>query len=131
LPPFLFVATAVKLAVMNPAQRHDELIANPMAERARLPKSKVVSIRRPPAADQAGLRTHKLTMRLITFPNEFQKWCRRFGSHNCNPLGETRGRTILGGQRTLRVDRVLTRLLIHLLGMRGVAQLRTGAVQRL
>jgi hypothetical protein len=69
----------VKLAVMNPAQRHDELIANPMAERARLPKSEVVSIRRAPAADQARLRTHKLAMRLVAFPDELQKWCCLFG----------------------------------------------------
>jgi hypothetical protein len=33
IPPFCFVATAVNLAVMSPAQRHREFIADLAAER--------------------------------------------------------------------------------------------------
>ena len=78
----------MEFAVMHPAQRHDELVAHPATKRRpRLPESKVVSIGRAPAANQAGLRTYKLSMRLIMFPDKFQKWCRRFGIHNATRLG--------------------------------------------
>jgi hypothetical protein len=96
-PPLLFVTTPVEIPVVNPAQRHDELIARPPTKRARLPKSKMMGIGRAPPADQARLRTDEFSMRLVAFANEFRKWRWRFGTHNCSPLGDTRGRPILGG----------------------------------
>jgi len=95
-PPLLFITTAVEIPVVNPAQRHDELVAHPPTKRARLPKSEMMGIGRAPPADQARLRADKFSMRLVAFPNEFWKWRWRFGIHNCNHLGGTRGRPILG-----------------------------------
>jgi hypothetical protein len=54
LPPSGFIATAVDLAMMSPAQRDRELIAHLAPERWVLCEAKVVSIRGLPAAKQAG-----------------------------------------------------------------------------
>ena len=54
-PPLLFVTTPVEIPVVNPAQRHDELVAHPPTKRARLPKSEMMGIGRTPPADQARL----------------------------------------------------------------------------
>ena len=45
-PPCGFIATAVDLAMMSPAQRHGELIADLAAERAVLCEAKMMGIRR-------------------------------------------------------------------------------------
>jgi hypothetical protein len=97
LPPFLFVIVAMQLAVVDAAEGHSEFVANLAPKRPRLPKLDVMRIGRTPAADKARLRTDEFSMRLVAFPNEFRKWRWRFGFHNCNPLGDTRGRPILGG----------------------------------
>jgi hypothetical protein len=102
LPPFLFVATAVEITVMHPAQ--------PASKRARLPKSEVVGVRRATAADQAGLRTDKLTMRPIAFSRELQKGGGRLSIDWCNPLGDIGRRPILARQSTLRVGSALIAL---------------------
>jgi putative ribosome biogenesis GTPase RsgA len=77
-------------------------------------------------------------MRLIAFPNEFQKWCCRFGIHNCTRLAQnstpTNGEdstpantTVFAGQSTLG----RATLLIQLLGLLGAARVRiSGAVHR-
>jgi hypothetical protein len=44
LPPCPFVAATVKIAVMHPAQGHDEFVAHPATERAPLPKLEMMGI---------------------------------------------------------------------------------------
>src|SRR5262249_43207551 len=129
-PPFLFVTTAVKIAMMHSAQGHEELVAYPATKSARLPKSEVMRVGRPPAADQAGLRTNKLTMRLITLADQFQKWCRRFSIDYCKPLGDIRCRAIVVRQSTPRVGSVLIALFFGLLELSGASQIRA-AIQHL
>jgi hypothetical protein len=67
LPPFLFVAGAMQIAVVDAAQRHCELIANLAAKCARLSKLDVMGIGRTPVTDQARLRAHEVSMRFIAF----------------------------------------------------------------
>ena len=67
-PPGGLIAAAVHLAMMTPAQRHGELIADLPAERSALYKTEVVSVRRLPSADQAGARTNKLDVIAVTDP---------------------------------------------------------------
>src|ERR1700726_1748531 len=54
-PPCGFIATAMDLAGMAPAQRHGELIADLAAECWRLRKAQVMRIGGAAAADQAGM----------------------------------------------------------------------------
>src|SRR5262249_51624697 len=54
-PPVGFVAAAVHLAMMHPAERHCELIAHLAAESAGLRKAKMMRVGGLPSADQAGL----------------------------------------------------------------------------
>jgi len=54
-PPFGFIAVAVELAMMPPAQRDGELIADLAPKRPTLREAKVVGITRPPAADKTRL----------------------------------------------------------------------------
>jgi hypothetical protein len=67
LPPFLFVAAAMEVTVVDAAQRHCELIANLAPKCARLPKLDVMRIGRTPAADHARERAHEVPMRFIAF----------------------------------------------------------------
>src|SRR5262249_10591982 len=55
LPPSLFVADAVNLAVMHAAERDRKLITRLAPERARLRIAQAMRVARPAAADQAGL----------------------------------------------------------------------------
>src|SRR6516162_64081 len=55
LPPCGFVSGAMELAVMRPADRHDELIAHSAPECARLGEGEVMRVRRYAAAHQARL----------------------------------------------------------------------------
>jgi len=54
-PPFGFIAMAMNVAVMSPAQRHGELVADLAAERAALGEAQVMSIARLAPADQTSL----------------------------------------------------------------------------
>src|SRR5262249_32911110 len=58
LPPPGFITVTVQLAMMSPAQRHRELVADLAAECTRLREAQMVWIGRPPAADQARLLNH-------------------------------------------------------------------------
>ena len=62
-PPLLFITTAVEIPVVNPAQRHDELVADLAPKGARLPKLDVMGVGWTPATDQARLRAPKVSMR--------------------------------------------------------------------
>src|SRR5262249_45902297 len=66
LPPRSFVAAPVKLAMMQPAQRHGELVAHLSSHRLPVGKLDVVGIARRAATNQAGLRADKFEMLLVT-----------------------------------------------------------------
>src|ERR1700688_3042004 len=73
LPPCGLVALPVQFAVMDPAQRDGELIADLAAECPRLGKTQMVRIGRRASANQAGLGGHELAGVLFATP----KWlCR-------------------------------------------------------
>ena len=61
----------MKLAVMGPADRHDELIANPAPKCARLREGEVMRVRRYAAAHQARLPQHESSVVLVPKANRF------------------------------------------------------------
>jgi hypothetical protein len=68
-PPFPFIALAVKLAMVDTAQRHRELIRYPAAERSRLRQSKMMRLARLPSTHGAWLTGYETTM--ISVANAF------------------------------------------------------------
>ena len=62
-PPCGFIARAMGLAMMTPAQRHGELITDFAAERAVLGKAQMMGVCRPAATNQARLFGHELNGR--------------------------------------------------------------------
>ena len=66
LPPRGFIATAMDLAVVAPAQRHGELIAHFSPERAVLREPQMMGIGGSAAANQARLFGHELDVVLVT-----------------------------------------------------------------
>ena len=64
-PPCGFVTTAMKLAVMDPADWDRELVAHAASKRARLCKCEVMRIRRHAAAHKAWLPEHESAVILI------------------------------------------------------------------
>ena len=56
----------MKLAVVNPADRDDELVAYPTSECAGLCEGEVMGVRRPAAAHEAGLLQYVPSVVLIT-----------------------------------------------------------------
>src|ERR1700720_1280557 len=65
LPPRRFIPVTVNFAMVSPAQRHSELIADFAAERAVLRKAEMVGVAWLPPADQAGLLGNKAHMLAI------------------------------------------------------------------
>src|SRR5689334_18828161 len=65
LPPRGFVHPQMKLAVVQPTERHGELVAHLPAERARLREPKMVSIGRTSSAYEARLRRDECPMILV------------------------------------------------------------------
>jgi hypothetical protein len=65
LPPNPFIASFMKLAMVDPAYRDGELVADFHAERPWLGKAQMMGIGRGSAADHAGLRRDKLPMLLV------------------------------------------------------------------
>src|SRR5262245_55188036 len=61
----------MKLAVMDPANRDGELVANSVSKRTRLHKREMMRIRRRPAAYEARLPRHELPVLLIAHANRF------------------------------------------------------------
>src|SRR6516165_7923009 len=59
----------MKLAVMDPANRDGELVANSVSKRTRLHKREMMRIRRRPAAYKARLPGHELPVLLIAQAN--------------------------------------------------------------
>ena len=62
LPPYALVAAPVKFPMVQPANRNGEPVADFPPHRPLLCKLDVVGIRRGSAADETGLRGHKLKM---------------------------------------------------------------------
>lgn len=56
----------MNLAVVSPAQRHDKLVTDFLAERVVLRKPKVMGVRRRTAADQAWLFRYEPEVFLVT-----------------------------------------------------------------
>ena len=67
-PPRSFIAAAMNLTVMRPAQRHGELIAHLATERTRLRKTHMVRIRWTPTANQTRLFDDMPDMIAVTNP---------------------------------------------------------------
>jgi len=65
VPPSGFITLAMKLAVVHPTNRDDELIADPVSECTRLHKREVMRIGRRPAAYKARLPGHELPVLFI------------------------------------------------------------------
>jgi hypothetical protein len=61
----------MQLAVMEPADRDDELVADSASESARLGKREVVRVRRHTAAHKARLPQHEFPVVLIAQANRF------------------------------------------------------------
>jgi hypothetical protein len=70
-PPCRFVAPAMEHKMVGTAKRNHELVTDPAAQRARLGKSQMVGVRRPPSAQQAGLRGYELQVRAIAVAARF------------------------------------------------------------
>ena len=70
-PPCGFVPTPMKRPMMQPAERHCELVAHPPAEGGGLRKADVVGIRRVPTAKQAPLRGDELEVPTIAVAARF------------------------------------------------------------
>ena len=70
-PPRDLVPRAMKLAVVDPADRDDELVAYPTSECAGLGEGKVMRVRRHATAHEASLPPHKSSVVLITQANRF------------------------------------------------------------
>jgi hypothetical protein len=68
-PPCGLVTGAMKLAVMDPADRDRELVTHSVSQRTRLRKREVVRIGRHAAAHKARLPQHEFPVVLITQPN--------------------------------------------------------------
>jgi hypothetical protein len=71
LPPGGFVTGAMKLAMMDPADRDDELVAHAAAEGAGLREGEVMRIRRHAPAHQARLPNYKLPVVFVAEANRF------------------------------------------------------------
>jgi len=71
LPPGDFVAEAMVVAVMRPAQRYREFVADLAPHRAVLGEPQMMGISRASPAHQAWLRCHELEMRFVTIPARF------------------------------------------------------------
>ena len=64
-PPCDFIARAMGLAMMAPAQRHGELITDLAAERAVLGEAQMMGVCRPAPTNQASLFGHELDVLLV------------------------------------------------------------------
>jgi len=67
-PPDGFIAAAMHLAVMAPAQRNRELVADLAAQRRCLGKAQMMGIGGAAAADQARLLGYRFDVVMVTNP---------------------------------------------------------------
>jgi hypothetical protein len=71
LPPCGLIARAMKLAVMDPANRNSKLVAHSVSKPTRLGKREVMRIGWDAAAHKAGLPEHEPAVLLIAQSNRF------------------------------------------------------------
>jgi len=71
LPPCGLITRAMKLAMMDPANRDGEFVAHSIPKPTRLGKREVMRIRRYAAAHKTGLPQHKFPVVLIAQPDGF------------------------------------------------------------
>jgi len=71
LPPCGLITRAMKLAVMDPANRDSELVAHSVSKRTRLGKREVMRIRRRAAAHKTSQPLHELPMVLVAQTDRF------------------------------------------------------------
>ena len=71
LPPCGLIARAMKLAVVDPTNRHGELVAHSVSKRTRLGKREVMRIRRYAAAHKTRLPQDEPPVALITQADGF------------------------------------------------------------
>ena len=76
-PPSGFITMTMELAMMCPAERHRELVADLAPERTRLREAQMVGIRRAPAANQTWLLDHVTHVLPVTNAALFRK--RQYG----------------------------------------------------
>ena len=65
VPPFGFVSAPVQGAMMKPAERDRELVADAAAKGGRLREPDVMGVRRASLTDEAGLRSNKFKVRAV------------------------------------------------------------------
>src|SRR5258707_579260 len=75
LPPGDFVAEAMVVLMMRPAQRYCEFVADLAPHCALLGEPQMMSISRTSPAHQTGLRCHKLEMRFLAFKMAIARSC--------------------------------------------------------
>src|SRR5262244_4483602 len=71
LPPCGLIARAMKLAVVDPTNRHGELVAHSVSKRTRLGKREVMRIRRYAATHKTRLPQYELPVVLIAQADGF------------------------------------------------------------
>ena len=85
LPPGVFIAAPVQLAMVQPADRDGEAVADLAPHRPLLGKPEVVGVRGAPAADETPLSSHEPEMVAIALPHRLANGRRRlslrFGPH--------------------------------------------------
>jgi hypothetical protein len=79
----------MQLAVMEPANRDDELVAHAASECTRLCKREVMRIRRNAAAHEARLSHHELPVILIAQANRFAQSTDRGAARPLPPDGRS------------------------------------------
>ena len=67
VPPGAFIAAPMQFAMMEPANRNGELVADLPPQRSLLGKLEVMGIRRTPSANETRLTGHKPQMIAISF----------------------------------------------------------------
>ena len=68
LPPCAFIADPMKFAMMRPAQRYSEFIADPAAQRAGLREPNMMGVARRTSANQTRLGFHEFQVLFISQP---------------------------------------------------------------
>src|SRR5262249_10670011 len=102
LPPCGLIARAMKLAVVDPTNRHGELVAHSVSKRTRLGKREVMRIRRYAAAHKTRLPQDEPPVALITQADGFAQstgrpaWRSLFGLRRRFLTGDSKRRRVRG-----------------------------------
>jgi hypothetical protein len=88
----------VERAMMTSAQWDGVFVADPATDGARLCKSEMMGIGRPPSADQARLRRHEAEVRAVAVAARFAQRERTFVDMPCHGIIDPTGRPELPGR---------------------------------